>query len=314
MDDVTYLDAESVFGTLSPAEAVAALTDTVAGGFDPSADIPRTISEISSGNMIYMPAEIGDWVGVKLAGVATGNPELGLPRIMAQYLMYESRTLTLCTILDGAALTTLRTPAVSVAAVKPALGRFTSAVKILVYGAGPQGLGHAKTLAAVLDVPIADITFVVRSPENVTDEVHQFGRVLEFGTAEVDAAVSAADILVCATTAGEPLFTAELVKSGAVVMACGSHDPNSRELPAELFLEATTVVETTDSALRECGDIVLAIKDGTVDAGSLVTMKDIITAEVIPEPQRTLIFKGSGMSWEDLAVAARLVEARKSTV
>ena len=50
--------------------------------------------------------------------------------------------------------------------------------------------------------------------------------------------IRAADIIVTATTASEPLFAADLVKPGAVVMACGSHDPHSRELPAELFTSA----------------------------------------------------------------------------
>ena len=90
MDEVKNLDAEAVFATLTPAEAVASLREAFASDFDPADDIPRTISDISAGNMIFMPSEIGDWVGVKLAGVSVGNPERGLPRIMAQYLMYDS--------------------------------------------------------------------------------------------------------------------------------------------------------------------------------------------------------------------------------
>ncbi|MDN6530352.1 MAG: ornithine cyclodeaminase family protein, partial [Brevibacterium sp.] len=80
MDDVKTLDTETVFATLTPAEAVASLREALAGDFDPSDDIPRTISDISAGNMIFMPSEIGNWVGVKLAGVSVGNPERGLPR------------------------------------------------------------------------------------------------------------------------------------------------------------------------------------------------------------------------------------------
>ena len=226
MDDVKYLDSETVFSTLSPAEAVASLREALAGDFDPSDDIPRTITDISAGNMIFMPSEIGDWVGVKLAGVSVGNPERGLPRIMAQYLMYDSATLELRTVIDGAALTTLRTPAVSVAAIEPALNRFTQPVNVVVFGAGPQGVGHADTIADVLDVEIADVTFVVRFPDQVTADVHDRGRVLEAQTAEVEAALRAADIIVTATTASEPLFSADLVRPGAVVMACGSHDPH----------------------------------------------------------------------------------------
>lgn len=306
MDEVKNLDADAVFAALSPAEAVAALRAALASDFDPADDIPRTITDISAGNMIFMPSEIGDWVGVKLAGVSVGNPERGLPRIMAQYLMYDSATLELRTVIDGAALTTLRTPAVSVAAIEPALTRFTQPVNVVVFGAGPQGVGHADTIADVLDVELADVTFVVRSPDQVTPDVRERGRVLKAQTAEVDTALRDADIIVTATTASEPLFSADLVKPGAVVMACGSHDPHSRELPAELFTSAMVVVEDLSNVLREGGDVVLAISDGALDADELVTMKRFSNGEVSAEADQTVIFKGSGMSWEDLAVATEL--------
>ncbi|MGV2481880.1 UNVERIFIED_CONTAM: ornithine cyclodeaminase family protein, partial [Salmonella enterica subsp. enterica serovar Weltevreden] len=79
------------------------------------------------------------------------------------------------TVIDGAALTTLRTPAVSVAAVLPALSRFPDPVKVVIFGAGPQGIGHADTIRAELDV--AEAVFVVRSPDRVGDEVRDRGRV-----------------------------------------------------------------------------------------------------------------------------------------
>ncbi|MDN5587980.1 MAG: ornithine cyclodeaminase family protein, partial [Brevibacterium sp.] len=113
-------------------------------------------------------------------------------------------------------------------------------------------------------------------------------------------------IIVTATTASEPLFSADLVKPGAVVMACGSHDPHSRELPAELFTSAMVVVEDLSNVLREGGDVVLAISDGALDADELVTMKRFSNGEVSAEADQTVIFKGSGMSWEDLAVATEL--------
>lgn len=308
MNDVTYLDADAVVAALTPAEAVAALREALAGDFDPADDIPRTIADISAGNMIFMPSELGAWVGVKLVGVSVDNPDHGLPRIQGQYLMYAAETLQLRTVIDGAALTTLRTPAVSVAAIEPALSRFTGPVRVVVFGAGPQGVGHVDTLREVLDVDPADVAFVVRHPDRVTAGVRERGRVIAATTAEANAALREADIVVTATTASSPLFDGDLVREGAIVMACGSHDPHVRELPASLFSRSAVVVEDLGTALRECGDIVLAITDGELDAETLITMKQLSTGEVVVDDDRTLIFKGSGMSWEDLAVAAKLTE------
>ena len=90
--------------------------------------------------------------------VAPDNPERGLPRIHGTYLLFARDTLVLRAVLDGTALTTLRTPAVSVAAV---LGRLPDrALRVAVIGAGPQASGHVATLAAVR--PLVEATHLVR--------------------------------------------------------------------------------------------------------------------------------------------------------
>lgn len=91
-----------------------------------------------------MPSESGGWFGVKIATVAPGNATRGLRRINATYLLHDSATLTPVALLDGVALTTLRTPAVSVAACLDrlrALADGGGGLRLVVFGAGPQGRG-----------------------------------------------------------------------------------------------------------------------------------------------------------------------------
>ena len=88
-----------------------------------------------------------------------------------------------------------------------------------------------------------------------------------------------------------------------MVIAVGSHEPDARELPADLLARATVVVEDPGAALREAGDVVLAIADGAIRADDLVPMRDVVTGAVRPGPDRPLVFKSTGMSWEDLVVA-----------
>ena len=86
-----------------------------------------------------------------------------------------------------------------------------------------------------------------------------------------------------------------------------SHEPDARELDAALFARAQVIVEDRATALREAGDIVLAIADGTLDAGRLVPMRDIVTGNVDVATDRPVVFKGTGMAWQDLAVARAVV-------
>lgn len=138
-----FLAADAV-AALGPAGAVRAITDALRGGLDPAHDPPRAAVDLSRGQFLLMPSETANAAGVKVATVAPGNPSRGLPRIQATYLLFDRETLALQAVLDGTALTTLRTPAVSVAAVLPVLP--DRPLRVAVVGAGPQAVGHVRTL------------------------------------------------------------------------------------------------------------------------------------------------------------------------
>jgi ornithine cyclodeaminase len=63
------------------------------------------------------------------------------------------------------------------------------------------------------------------------------------------------------------------------------------------------VVEDVATALREAGDVVLAIDEGPLSSDDLVPMRDVVTGAVSPPADRPLVFKSVGMSWQDLVVA-----------
>jgi len=300
---VRFLDAHAV-AALGPAAAVRAITDGLRDGLDPATDPPRTAVGLSRGQFLLMPSETAAAAGVKIATVAPGNAVHGLPRIQAAYLLFDRETLTLRAVLDGTALTTLRTPAVSVAAVLPRLPH--RPLRVAVVGAGPQATGHVATLAAVR--PLADTTYLVRDPSRTSLDA------LRLDSAEADAALRAADVVVCATSARSPLFDSALLRDGVVVIAVGSHEPDARELDAALLGRAGVVVEDIATALREAGDVVLAIAEGTLSAADLVPMRDVVTGRATLPGDRPLVFKSVGMSWQDLVVAEAVLSASAGRV
>ncbi|MFI8524964.1 ornithine cyclodeaminase family protein [Promicromonospora sukumoe] len=320
------LDAAAVAAACSPADAVAALRAALARGLDPAADLARQGVSLGAGELLLMPSDGGGdlrHVGIKLATVAPGNAALGLPRIQGSYVLFDAATLGVVAVLDGIALTTLRTPAVSVAAVLDRLREAagpegtdgplpaSSPLRIAIIGAGPQAHGHVATLADALTGRPLDVAQLVRDSARtaVTEGARIAGaRLVRLGTTEADDALRAADVVVCATSAREPLFDAALITDHAVVIAVGSHEPDARELPAGLLARATVVVEDPGAALREAGDVVLAIADGALTAGDLVPMRDVVTGAVRPDPERPLVFKSTGMSWEDLVVAEAVLD------
>jgi ornithine cyclodeaminase len=293
---VRFLDADAV-AALGPAAAVEAIRQALHGGFDPAADPARVSVDLANGQFLLMPSESAAAAGVKVVTVAPGNRARGLPRIQAAYLLFEPDTLALRAVLDGAALTTLRTPAVSVAAV---LGRLPHRpLRVAAIGAGPQATGHVATLAAVR--PLHEANYLVRDPSRTPIEA------VTLGSSRADELLRAADLVVCATSARTPVLDSTLLADDIVVVAVGSHEPDARELDAALLRRATVVVEDVATALREAGDVVLAIADGALTRDELVPMADFVTGAVGAPADRPLVFKSVGMSWQDLVLAEAVV-------
>ena len=296
-----YVDAATIAACLPPEAAVEAVLAGLRGDVDPAADVPRSHIPVQQGDLLLMPAQSATSVGVKLATVAPDNPARGLPRISAAYVLFDATTLRPTHLLDGVALTNLRTPAVSVAAVKPWLDLLAEPLRMVAFGGGPQGLGHLETVAAVHDV--ATSTVVVRQPDRVRlPESLSSTRVLAADDAGVSSLLGEAHLVVCATTARTPLFDSSLLGDRAIVVAVGSHEAEAREVDAAFCARACVIVEDRDTALRECGDIIQAITEIALDPNDLVPLRDVARGNRAPA-EEPVFFKGSGMSWQDLVVA-----------
>jgi ornithine cyclodeaminase len=204
-------------------------------------------------------------------------------------------------LIDGAALTTLRTPAVSALAVQSLA--VPSATTLTVFGSGPQAGAHVAAIRAIR--PISSVTVVGRSPERAADLVTRLRADDLDAAAGTPQDVSEADIVVCATDAAVPLFDGDLLADHACVVAVGSHQPDNRELDDRVFARAArVVVEDRATALREAGDVVLAIQAEALTAAELVTLAEL---PALPPVDGLTVFKSVGMGWEDLAVAEAAV-------
>ena len=300
------LDGDAVRAACRPVDAVEAITAALVGGLDPASDPPRHAVPLNSGQFLLMPSESsrsGAHVGIKVATVAPGNPARGLPRIQASYLLFDADSLDLIAVLDGTALTALRPPAVSVAAVRRRLLAAVGPLRLAVFGAGPQARGHVATLAAALAPhrSLATVTHLVR--DTVRAKPTDGADIVALDSPRVSDVLREADVIVCATSARTPLFDANLVLDTAVVIAVGSHEPDAREVPAALCARATVVVEDVATALREAGDVCLALREGVLRTRDLVPMRDVVTERISIPPDRPLLFKSVGMSWQDLVTA-----------
>ena len=305
MTAVPWYDAQRLFAAVDFGTAVDALQAALADGLDPGADPARGSVPLERGEFLLMPSQGAGFAGVKVLTVAPANPDRGLPRIQGVYLLCDAETLTPRALLDGTALTTLRTPALSALA-----ARFLAPAepaRVVVVGSGPQAWGHVHALAAVRD--LVDVVITGRSAqrsERLADRLSAEGFRARAGDAS---AVADAMIVVCATTAAAPVIDGSSVADDALVIAVGSHEPDRRELDGALVGRSQVVVEDRATALREAGDVIIAIEEGHADAARLTPLAQIVRGEASVDRTRPRVFKSVGMGWQDLVVAAACVTA-----
>ncbi|MGY1435005.1 ornithine cyclodeaminase family protein [Streptomyces reniochalinae] len=302
-DALRVVDSAALARALPVGEAVEALRAALRAGLDVAATPPRSRVPTSTGQLLLMPAEYGEHAGVKIAGVVPGNPARGLPRISGAYLLMDATTLRPTALLDGEALTLLRTSAVSALAADHLAA--PDAGRLVVFGTGPQAFAHAVALHQVR--PLSAVQVVGRDPQRVARFAERCEEVGMTASAAAPDAVADADLIACCTSSTAPLFDGRALPAHAAVVAMGSHDPGARELDTRTLTSGTVVVEDAATALREAGDIVIPVQEGALSAASLVPLADVVCGRHPLADGGPRVFKGTGMAWQDLVVAAAAV-------
>ena len=308
-----FVAAADVRAALPYDRAIAAVEDALRTAVDPETDSPRLCSPAPDGELLLMPSTGQRYSGVKVATVAPLNPARGLEKIQGVYLLFDSATLAPLAALDGAALTAVRTPATTLTAVKhiaaaPGAGDFPTTPHVVVLGAGVQALEHVRAARTVF--PAATFTVVGRRAERVEALVATLAAEgVAVAPGERDAAVRAADVVLCVTASAEPVFDGSLPADHAVVASVGAHGPDVREVDATLVRRCDVVVEGRESAWRESGNLLSVADAAHWRRVAPPNLRDLVTGGFRRTPGRPALYTAVGMSWEDLVLATVVYEA-----
>lgn len=297
------IDAAQVEAALKPKQAVAALRETLKRGYDPSTDLPRTASTVTNGDFLLMPSNSPTAFGIKLIAIPGKGADPNIPSVNGTYVLFNGSTMQPSAIIDGIALTNLRTPAVSFAGVSHLITQSPETLNVVIVGVGAQGRSHAKTVESVCEgIRDTSITFISRhQPDDVENWV-------EAGSEDASKAIQNAELILTTTTSTQPVIENTDVRDNAIIVAVGSHSPDARELPADLMARAQVIMEEEGAAFREAGDIVLAVDEGFVDKDSLLSFAEVVRGDVQVNRKSPVVFKFTGMPWEDLVLAEAIAK------
>lgn len=295
-----YVDAEQFARLLPMPDAIDALDAAfAAAGAD---DRRRAHVEIPGGDLLLMPAASTDGVGVKLVTVTPGNPARDLPLIHGVYVLFAATTNAPLLLIDGAAMTALRTAAVSGVATRH-LARPDS-TRLVVIGSGTQARAHVTAMRTVR--PIEHVTVMSRtrvSAQSLVDALRADGIDATVGRPAV---IRDADVVCTCTTSDEPVLAGDQLAAGTHVNAVGAYRPDARELDTTVLHRGRIVVEQRAAALEEAGDLCIPIADGALTADDIVADLHEVTggADVRRDDDDITVFKSVGLAMEDLAIAA----------
>ena len=213
-----------------------------------------------TGNLMgLMPSYLGgiSSVGVKVIAAFPTNQGTEYDTHQGVVILFDTEYGLLRAIVDGTAVTAIRTAAVSGVATR-LLAR-PDAGDLALIGAGTQARTHLEAMLAVR--PIRR----VRVFSQPLDGAHAFAeREMRRHGIRVEVmesareAVEGADLICTVTSAREPVVRGEWLASGAHINAVGAFTPATRELDTDAVAKSRLYVDRRQSTLNEAGEFLIA--------------------------------------------------------
>lgn len=254
-----------------------------------------------AGDFRAMPALGGGYALLKWVTSFPGNPARGLPTVTGLVLLSDASDGRLLALLDGAAVTALRTGAAAVLAAE-ALGR-SDARSAAVIGCGVNGRAAARTfLARGYQVSLYDV-----DPGRAEQAAAELGASI---AASLEEAL-AADLLATVTPGHEVVIREGMLRPGQHVSLMGADGPGKAEIAVAELLRCRLFCDDWEQA-RHGGELQHAVRAGLVGRGDVTDLGAVLAGQAQGRRSSDEItaFDSTGLAVQDLAVALAALERR----
>jgi len=298
---VPFLTAENVLAAVSPERAVEAVREGFIAYAKGEWTMPPKVyvAAYPNGDFRAMPAIGAGHAAIKWVTSFPVNLERGLPTVKAIVLVSNAETGMPVAILEGSALTALRTGAAAVLAAET-LGR-RKAKTVAVIGAGVNGKATARTfLARGRDVMIWDV-----DPERARAAAEELGATVAADREEA----LAADIVATVTPAYEPLIAENTLRPGQHVSLMGADGPGKCEI-APREIARTHVFCDEWAQASHAGELQHSVREHLVKREQVTQLGDVL-AGLAPgraNGKEITTFDSTGLAIQDLALALAVLE------
>jgi ornithine cyclodeaminase len=262
---------------------------------------------------LLMPCITEEYWATKLVSFNPANKQLGLPSIYGTVVLNDTKTGVPLAIMDGSAITAMRTAAITAVGIKNLSPIESHALGII--GTGVQGISQALFACSV-----REITQIWAFDQN-KDNLEKFSKAVnqKHPKIKINQAVDStevvlnSEVIISATNSQHPVFpdTKELF-TGKTLIGIGSYKPDCREFPEQLFRQLDQLFVDTLDGKKESGDIIDPVLNNWISEDKIYPLAGLLSGSVYPTANATRLFKTVGNAVFDLFAAKLVYEKSKS--
>ena len=280
------------------------LTEALAAGHAlPKAEIADTFLYRDPDTLLSRSAWIdGMGLAVKSATVFPGKPDAGKPMVNGSVSLFSDMDGTLEALVDFHLVTKWKTAGDSL------LGALRLADpdsrNILIVGAGTVGRSLCEAFGA--GFPNAQQTLWNRTKSKAEALAATLNGVSVAD--DLETAVRAADIIVSATMATQPLIRGEWLRPGQHLNLIGAYRPDMRETDDTALQQARIFVDSYDTTVDHIGEIKIPIAEGAITRDDLVADFYALDSFARTGADDITLFKNGGGAHMDLMTSRYILD------
>ncbi|MCW7943456.1 ornithine cyclodeaminase [Streptomyces hygroscopicus] len=317
-DDVLHLSAERVLELLDTDRAIRSQRAAFTALGEGTAELPGKLMHPSRHDdsvvFAYLARLSADTGPVaKVGSVNPGNSAAGLPTVHAVINALDPVTGQLVAVLDGTAVTTLRTAAASAVAFDVLATAGSAELGLL--GSGAQALAHARAVARVR--PLRSVRLWSPTPhrrERAADVLAAELGIPVKAAATAEDAVAGLPMVAACTLSSTPVVRGAWLAPGCTVVSVGSFEPTRNEVDAQAVRRAAAVVvDDPETAREHAGTVVAALRDRLLAEDDLIPLGGVLTGrrEARRSTDDIVLHISVGLGVQDAAAAWAVIDAAR---
>jgi ornithine cyclodeaminase len=307
-----YLSEQDILKAASINEVLSAIETSMRLYEQKAFHMPQRLHvDYEENTLLLMPCFIKDSFGTKLVTLFPDNPKKHIPVLNGIMVLNDAQTGVPLALLNGPALTALRTAAVAAVSIRHLAQDKNESLGII--GAGVQGFYQA--YVACEGVNFKNVFIFDLYPEKISALVEQLSKVVPNVKCHqatcVEELLENSQVVITATTSFEPVLPdKEELLTGKHFVGIGSYKPNMREFPHALFNLLKNVFIDTEHAVQESGDIIVPLQNKWLKQEQIMTLGRFLIENESPDEVKgdTTLFKSVGMALFDVCASKLIYE------